>query len=203
MMEYENRDYWFSYPISGFFCGDRSGIGLSRLHIELTSRSHTASGLLIHELAHYLLGHSHGQVRFVRPMNDSYAAWGLLDEVEADIVTFECLKKLGFHKEAELRRRRYEAHIAMDTRTSWLPFNWVMRDFHGVGPLLRVVGRHILPKDPMSNPRIEFAIDTLLGAVSNRHLVLETDMQHAVGKVTLSTKKTPMKMPEEFFMEPW
>ncbi len=49
------RHGWFMYPSSGYVYATK--IGMSRLHLKLKSRSHTARGIFIHEVAHHLLGH--------------------------------------------------------------------------------------------------------------------------------------------------
>lgn len=177
-MRHLRHQDWFIYPISGYFYPGH--IGMSRLHIKLKSRRHTAVGILIHEIAHQLLGHSASDFtrRPVSPYYDpdeggpSRETWKLLNEIEADIVTEECLRTLGFEEEANLRKRRIEAHFLIDqTRT----FEEIIPRVRGVGPLMRVVGRRVLPDCKyirQKNPLLAQASTTILAAAHTGQLQL-------------------------------
>jgi hypothetical protein len=176
----ERRSAWFKMPMSGQ--ATLGQIRMSRLHLNLKSRKHTPAGILIHELAHQLLGHTkidskNWQKREVVPHCDwdeggpSMEAWTLFVEVEADIVTEECLRTLRFPDEADLRKRRIEAHFLIDHAKT---FDEVAPQVIGVGPLLRIMGHWVLPKyDKIrSNPTLARASATIVEAVRHGQLRL-------------------------------
>ncbi len=79
---------------------------------------------------------------------------------------------MGLDIEANLRKRRIEAHFLIDQARN---FEEVAEQVRGVGPLVRHLGRHVLPnyRQIRENPTLDHVRSIILAAEQEGRLKLE------------------------------